>query len=44
MSDGGKGSGRRPTDEKKYHDGWDRIWGKKNEDKQKNTKDLGKKS
>jgi hypothetical protein len=25
----GKGSGRRPTDEEKYQDNWDKIFGKK---------------
>lgn len=43
-NEAGKGSTRRPTDDKKFNDGWDRIWGKKNEDRQKNVKDLGKKS
>jgi len=27
----GKGSGRRPTDENKYRDNWDQIFGKKKE-------------
>lgn len=27
MSDGGKGSKQRPTDLKKYQEGWDRIFG-----------------
>ena len=30
---GGKGSGQRPTDKKKYDENWDRIFG--NKDKQK---------
>ena len=29
MSDGGKGSKQRPTDEKKWSEGYDRIFGKK---------------
>ena len=29
MGDGGKGSKQRPTDEQKYHEGWDRIFGNK---------------
>jgi hypothetical protein len=29
MSDGGKGSTQRPTDKKKFDEGWDRIFGKK---------------
>lgn len=29
MIDGGKGSKRRPEDEKKYGEGYDRIFGKK---------------
>jgi len=29
MSDGGKGSAPRPVDKKKFDDGWDRIFGKK---------------
>jgi hypothetical protein len=29
MSDGGKGSEQRPTDHKKYKEGWDRIFGNK---------------
>ena len=33
MSDGGKGSQQRPTDTQKYRDAWERIWGKKPEDK-----------
>ena len=28
---GGKGSKQRPTDQKKYEDNWDRIFGKKEE-------------
>ncbi len=28
MSDGGKGSTQRPTDQDKYNDAWERIWGK----------------
>lgn len=31
MSDGGKGDKRRPTDEQKYQDNWDIIFGKKKE-------------
>lgn len=33
MSDGGKGSKQRPTDKKKYDDNYDKIFGKKKEDK-----------
>ena len=33
----GKGSGRRPTDDKKFSDNYDRIFGKKNGDKSKHT-------
>jgi len=29
MSDGGKGSAPRPVDKKKFDDGWDRIFGRK---------------
>ena len=29
MSDGGKGSKQRPTDQKKFDEGWERIFGKK---------------
>ena len=29
MSDGGKGSQQRPTDKKKFDEGYDRIFGKK---------------
>lgn len=29
MSGGGKGDKRRPTDEQKYREGYDRIFGKK---------------
>ena len=28
-----KGSGRRPTDQKKYNDGWDKIFNKNKKDK-----------
>ena len=31
MSDGGKGDKQRPTDKKKFDEGWDRIFGKKKE-------------
>lgn len=27
MTDGGKGSNRRPTDDAAYAEGWERIWG-----------------
>lgn len=37
---GGKGSSPRPTDKKKFDEGWDRIFGKKKED---DKKDLDKK-
>ena len=37
MSDGGKGSSQRPTDKKKYDDNYDKIFGKKKEEK-KETK------
>lgn len=30
MSDGGKGSQQRPTDKKKFDEGYDRIFGNKN--------------
>lgn len=33
----GKGSGRRPTDDKKFSDNYDRIFGKKDADKSKHT-------
>jgi hypothetical protein len=33
MSDGGKGSSQRPTDKKKYDDNYDKIFGKKKEEK-----------
>ena len=29
MSDGGKGDKRRPEDQEKWDDGYERIWGKK---------------
>lgn len=29
MSDGGKGDKQRPTDQKKYNENWERIFGKK---------------
>ena len=35
MSDGGKGSKQRPTDKKKYDDNYDKIFGKKKEEKKK---------
>jgi len=35
MSDGGKGSKQRPTDNKKYRDNWDQIFGKKKEEEKK---------
>lgn len=31
MSDGGKGDQRRPTDEQKFRDNFDKIFGKKND-------------
>jgi hypothetical protein len=31
----GKGSGRRPTDEQKYKDNWEAIFGKKKEKEEK---------
>ena len=31
MSDGGKGDKQRPTDKKKFDDGWERTFGKKKE-------------
>ena len=38
---GGKGSApRKNADRKAYADNWDKIFGKKNEDKEKNQKDL----
>ena len=36
MSDGGKGSKQRPTDKKKYDDNYDKIFGKKKEEKKEN--------
>ena len=36
MSDGGKGSSQRPTDKKKYDDNYDKIFGKKKEEKKEN--------
>lgn len=33
MSDGGKGSGRRPGDNDAYSSGWDRIFGKSKHEK-----------
>ena len=40
---GGKGSApRKNADRKAYADNWDKIFGKKNEDKEKNQKDLEK--
>ena len=33
MSDGGKGSKQRPTDKKKYNENYDKIFGKKKEEK-----------
>ena len=33
MSNGGKGSGRRPTDKEAYDTAWDRIWGSKKSSK-----------
>ena len=30
---GGKGSARKESDQDKYNDGWDRIFGKKEKDK-----------
>ena len=32
MSDGGKGSKRRPTNEQQYQDNWDRIFNKDKDD------------
>ena len=32
---GGKGSKQRPTDQQKYRDNWDAIFGKNKEDKKK---------
>ena len=34
----GKGSGRRPTDEDKYQSNWEKIFGKKKENKDGNSK------
>jgi hypothetical protein len=34
----GKGSSRRPTDEDKYKDNWDAIFGKKKQEPPKETK------
>ena len=33
-----KGDKQRPTDQKKFDDGWDRIFGKKKEDKKDDKK------
>lgn len=33
MSDGGKGDKQRPTDQKKYNENYDRIFGKKDPNK-----------
>jgi hypothetical protein len=38
---GGKGSGRRPTDAKKFNDNWDRIF-KKKESETKDSKDTSR--
>jgi hypothetical protein len=38
VSDGGKGSQQRPTDEQKYHEGWDRIFGDKKKEGKKENK------
>lgn len=35
---GGKGSHQRPTDKKKYDENWDRIFGKKEDNKDKEKK------
>lgn len=35
---GGKGSGVRPTDKKKFENNYDAIFGKKNKDKQEKEK------
>ena len=40
MSDGGKGDKQRPTDKKKFDEGWDRIFGKK-KDQPKEEKKNG---
>ena len=34
---GGKGSVQKPTDQDKYADNWDLIWGKKKKDKNENN-------
>ena len=41
---GGKGSARRPTDKKKFDDNWDRIFGKKGDDKSTEVKTQGSKN
>ncbi len=38
MTHGGKGSGVRPTDKKKFENNFDAIFGKKNKDKQDKEK------
>ena len=38
----GKGSGRRPTDDKKYSDNYDRIFGNKNGKDKPDTKNTKK--
>lgn len=38
MADGGKGSKQRPTDPKKYDEGYERIFGKNRKKKEDNKK------
>lgn len=38
MSDGGKGDKRRPTDEQKYKDNYDKVFGKKPKEPEKEKK------
>lgn len=38
MSTGGKGSKQRPTDQKKYNDNWEAIFGKKKKEEKKNER------
>ena len=40
--EGGKGSGRRNSNEKAYSDGWDKIFGKTSRGSAKPTKDKNK--
>jgi len=39
MSTGGKGSRQRPTDQQKYNDNWEAIFGKKKKEEKKNERE-----